>query len=38
MYMVLHAGFSGFGVIPPVSWSFLGVWGLHKGAIWIDLR
>jgi len=31
MYMVLHAGFSGFGAIPPFSWSFLGVLGLQKG-------
>jgi len=31
MYMVLHAGFSGFGAIPPISWSFPGVRGLQKG-------
>ena len=29
--MVLHAGFSGFGAIPPISWSFPGVRGLQKG-------
>jgi len=29
--MVLHAEFSGFGAIPPISRSFLGVWGRQKG-------
>lgn len=31
MYMALHAGLSGFGVIPPFSWSYSSVWGLQKG-------